>query len=77
MREQIIELLEEIKPGVDYDKETDLIDHKLLESMEIIQLVADLSDAFDIDIPLPYIKPENFKSVDTIAAMVQTIIDEE
>lgn len=77
MREEIIALLEEIKPGVDYDKERDLIEHKLLESMEIIQLVADLSDAFDIEIPLPYIKPENFKSADAIAAMVQTILDEE
>lgn len=77
MRKQIIEILEEIKPGIDFDAEMDLVEHKILESMEILQLVSGLCDEFDIEITLPYIKPENFKTVDAVCAMVQTIIDEE
>ena len=77
MRETIVEILEEIKPGVNYEKETDLIGHKILESLDIIQLVSDLSEEFDVEIPLPYIRPENFKSVDTITSMIVVIIEEE
>ena len=72
-----MEILEDIKPGVDFNTEMDLVDNKILESMEILQLVSDLSDEFDIEITLPYVKPENFKSVDAICDMVQTILDEE
>ena len=77
MRETIVEILEEIKPGVNYEKETDLIGHKILESLDIIQLVSDLSEEFDVEIPLPYIRPENFKSVDTITSMIVVILEEE
>ncbi len=77
MQEKIIELLENIKPGIDYMSETDLVEHKILESLEILRLVSDLSDEFDIDITLPYVKPANFKTVDAICNMVQTILDEE
>lgn len=77
MREKIIDILEEIKPGVDYDTETDLIEHKILESLEILQLVTELSEEYDIDIPLSYIKPENFKTVDTILSMVVVVLEGE
>ena len=61
----ILEILETIKPGAD------------LESMEILQLVSELNDEFDINITLPYIKPENFKSVESIYNMVQEILEDE
>lgn len=77
MRGKIIEILEEIRPGVDYDTETDLIGRKILESLAIIQLITALSDEYDIEIPLPFIRPENFESVDAITAMVSSIIEEE
>lgn len=77
MREQIIEILKDIKPGIDYEKQTDLIENHILESLEIMQLVSELSEEFDINITLYYIKPQNFKSVDTICKMVERIQDEE
>ena len=62
----ILEILETIKPGADFASSTDFIEEHLLESMEILQLVSELNDEFDINITLPYIKPENFKSVESI-----------
>ena len=53
------------------------IEEHLLESMEILQLVSELNDEFDINITLPYIKPENFKSVESIYNMVQEILEDE
>ena len=75
--EQVIKILEEIKPGVDYSVETDLIGDKILDSLKIVQLVSELNDEFDINITLPYIKPENFKSVESIYNMVQEILEDE
>ena len=59
----ILEILETIKPGADFASSTDFIEEHLLESMEILQL--------------PYIKPENFKSVESIYNMVQEILEDE
>lgn len=44
----ILEILETIKPGADFASSTDFIEEHLLESMEILQLVSELNDEFDI-----------------------------
>ena len=66
----ILEILETIKPGADFASSTDFIEEHLLESMEILQLVSELN------ITLPYIKPENFKFVESIYNMVQDILED-
>jgi hypothetical protein len=75
--EEVIKILEEIKPGVDYHQEKNLFEDHILASLEIMMLVSELNDAFDIEITLPYIKPENFRSAETIYAMVKKVQDEE
>lgn len=75
--EEVVKILEEIKPGVDYRLEKNLFEEHILASLEIIMLVSALNDAFNIKITLPYIKPENFRSAETIYAMVQKVMDEE
>lgn len=77
MREQIIALLENIKPGVDYENQTRMIDEHVLESMEMLQLVSDLSDEFDIDITVRHMNPEHFQSVESICNLVDQIIGED
>ena len=64
--EQVIKIIDEIKPGVDYLNETDLIENKILDSLKIVQLVGELNDEFDIEITPIDIVPENFKSAETI-----------
>ena len=58
--EQVIKILEEIKPGIDYSRETDLIGDKILDSLKIVQLVSELNDEFDIEIAPIDIVPEDF-----------------
>lgn len=74
--EKIIEILEELKPGVDFLKEEHLIDDHILESMMMVQLVAALNDEFDIEITPLDILPENFQSVDTIYQLIQRLQEE-
>ena len=75
--EKLIEILVEINPDIDYQKETKLIDDKLLDSFSIVNLVAEISDAFDIQISPKYLIPENFNSVEAMWNMIQKIQNEE
>ena len=73
----ILEILETIKPGADFAASTDFIDEHLLESMEILQLVSELNDEFDIEIQVTDLVPENFNTVDAIVKMVERLEDED
>lgn len=76
MRDTILDLLGEIAEGIDFDTCTTLIDDGLLSSLDIIQLIGALNDEFDISIPATEIIPDNFNSVDAMAAMVKRLADE-
>ena len=69
-------ILEEIKAGVDWKNETDLIGSHILDSLKIVQLVGTLNDEFDIEITPIDIVPENFKTVKAIYEMIKRLEDE-
>ena len=73
---KIIEILENMKPGIDFTKETYLITNGILTSMEIVQLVMELNEEFDIEISPMDIIPENFESVTAINPLVEKCLDE-
>ena len=74
--EKLINILNEIKAGVDWENEADLIDNHILDSLKIVQLVGTLNDEFDIEITPIDIVPENFKTVKAMYAMVKRLEDE-
>ena len=76
MKEQIIEILEDIQPEADYETCQTLIDDHILTSLDVLSLVAELVDEFDVTIPTVEIIPSNFNSVDAIAAMVDRLQEE-
>ena len=73
---ELIEILEDIQPDADYETCTTLIDDHILGSLQIISLVAELEDAFDITIPTVEIKPENFNSAQSRWEMIQRLQQE-
>ena len=76
MRDTILEILADIIDEDDLDTCTTLIDDGVLSSLDIIQLIGALNDEFDISIPATEIIPQNFKSVDAMAAMVARLSEE-
>ena len=76
MRDTILEILEDIGEDVDFDTCETLIDDGILSSLDIIQLIGALNGEFDISIPATEIIPENFNSVDAMAAMVARLSEE-
>ena len=71
MREQIIESLTEVCPGVDFEQETSLIDDGLIDSLDIVAVVTDLMDTFDVQLGVDDLTPENFNSVDAICQLIE------
>lgn len=75
--EEIIEILEDLKPGVDFKSQQHLIDDHIIESMMMLQLVSALNDEFDVEITPKDLVPENFQTVEAIYALVQKLSDDE
>ena len=74
--EELLEILNEVKPGVDFPNETALVGQGILDSSTMVTLVLELNDAFDIEITPVDIVPENFKTVQTIYDMIQRLSDD-
>lgn len=73
----VIDILEDLKPGADYENCTTLVDDHILDSLTIIALIAELEDEFDVTIPAVEIVPANFNSAAAIAALMERLEDEE
>ena len=71
MREQVLEILLDVVPDVDFENEVDLVAGKVIDSFAVVAMVNELNDGLDIDIPSREILPENFYSLDTIVKLVE------
>ena len=71
--EQLLEILKDIQPDVDYENCTTLIDDELLDSFAILSIVSELEDAFDVEITPVDIIPENFNSAQALWEMVRRL----
>ena len=71
-----MEILEELRPDVDFEKETALIDDGVLDSFDIVALVGELNEAFDIEIKPNNLVPENFNSANAMMALIEQLQDE-
>ena len=60
--EELIEILESINPDADYETDGGLVDEGILTSFEVVMLVTQIEDVFDVTIPPVKIIPQNFNS---------------
>ena len=74
--EELLDILKGLKPGVDFENEKNLIEDRLLDSLDVMNLTVELNDEFDIEITPLDILPENFKSIETIYALITRLQDE-
>ncbi|MCR5781672.1 MAG: acyl carrier protein [Clostridia bacterium] len=74
---ELLEILNDIRPDIDYDTCETLIDEHLLDSLSIIALIAELEDTFDITIPAVEIIPDNFNSEKKINALITRLQEDE
>lgn len=73
IKEQVNGILKEVKPTKELSQIDDIIEGGYLDSFELMSLIAQLGEVFDIEIDVDEIVPENFNSADAIAAMVERL----
>lgn len=70
MRETVLHILLELKPAVNFRETEHLLASGALDSFDVIILISELRDAFDIIFAPQDLTPENFDSIDSIVAMI-------
>ena len=70
MRETVLEILTDIRSDVDFENSTKLIDDDILESLDIVAIVGEFNEEFDIEISVEDLTPENFNSVDAMVELI-------
>jgi acyl carrier protein len=68
---RILEILQRVRPEDDFSRSTDFVADGLLDSFDLVMLVADLDQAYGISIAGTDIVPENFRSIESIAALLR------
>lgn len=68
--DELMEILEDICPDVDFETETALVDDKVISSFDILSIISEISDAFDITVTPMEIVPRNFNSAQALWDMI-------
>ncbi|MDO4206745.1 MAG: acyl carrier protein [Lachnospiraceae bacterium] len=76
MESELREILEEIRPDINFDAETQLIDGGILDSFDIVTLVAEINARLDIAIPAEELIPENINSAEALLELLERLDEE-
>lgn len=69
--DKVLEILKGVRPDVDFDHEEELVDAGVIDSFDIIAIVAELNDEFGVDIEAGDLEPQNFNSAQAIWQFVE------
>ena len=75
--EELLEILKELHPEVDFEKEERLVEDMILDSFDIVTLISEIQEVFDVTIDAKRIIPENFNSAKALYALIQEIEEED
>jgi acyl carrier protein len=71
--ERLLKILDGIRPDVDFASETSLMDEGILDSFDVVSIISELNDEYDIAIRITELSPENFNSAEAIFQMVERL----
>ena len=74
---ELLEILNGLHPEVDFETCESLIDDKILDSFDIIAIISEINEEFDVTISAEYIVPENFNSAKALYALIQKLEDQD
>lgn len=74
--EQLMNILKGLRPDVDFEKEDKLIDNGVLDSFDLVALVGEINEAYDVEVEFEDMEPENFNSVENMYAMIEKLQNE-
>lgn len=71
--DKLLEILKGIRPDVDFENETELIDDGILDSFDVVSIISEIDDAFGVQIRINELEPENFNSAEAIWSLIQKL----
>ena len=74
--DRLIDLLNKLRPGIDFESQERIVDDGILDSMTIARLIGMIEDEFDVEFEVTDLVPENFNSVNAMIAMIERLEDE-
>jgi len=74
--EELLDILRDLHPEIDFETCGTLIDDQILDSFDIVTIVSEIDAAFDVAIPAEELVPENFNSAKALYALVERLQDE-
>jgi acyl carrier protein len=77
MKEKLLEILNDLHEDIDFETEKDLVARKILDSFDVVTLVNEICDEFDIEITADEMMPENFKDLDSMLSLIASKVDED
>lgn len=75
--EELYKILKELRPDVNFDEKKALIDDGILDSFDIVALVGEIGETFDVQVGVEDLIPENFNSVEAIWTLINRLRDGE
>lgn len=71
--DKLLEILKGIRPDVNFENETELIDDGILDSFDVVSIISEIDDAFGVQIRINELDPENFNSAEAIWSLIQKL----
>ncbi len=75
--EELLRILSDLHPDVDFETEKNLIDDRILDSFDIVTLVTEIQDVYDVTIDAKSITAENFNSAEALYRVIQKLENED
>jgi len=72
----LLEILQEMHDDIDFTTHNALIDDNVIDSFDIITLIAEIDDRIGVTIPAEELIPENFNSYAAISALISRLEDD-
>lgn len=74
--DELLQVLKRALPNVDWETDKLLVDDGVIDSMDVVAVISEITDEYDIEIPSEEMEPENFNSVQAIYNMIKRLEDE-
>ena len=74
--EKLLEILKSVRADVDFANEERLVDDGIIDSFDVVSIVGELCDAYDVVIGIDDMEPVNFNSAKAMLALVERLMAE-
>lgn len=75
IKETLLSILNDLHPEIDFESETALVTDGVLDSFDIVSLVAEINSEFDITVGIDELEPENFDTVYAMQKLIESLLD--